>query len=200
MVVTMDSIMKPVFGAPVATGVTSAGGIATQLFGSVRSPVTFEVWCARDGGNPNSIINAHPEIYYVYNGTTNHLGDWEAGDQNVGESESPTKYTWTVSFPEPTITGGVYIIGYLKSGTVSGTAAGLKIYGGGAYDSHMNISAVPAGESAADVAADLAAHEAETIAGGVHGGLTAAGIAAGGGLVTNSIPDPAARTSERRRT
>jgi hypothetical protein len=68
--------------------------------------------------------------------------------------------------------------------------AGLNIYGGGAYDSHMQISAVPAGESAADVAADLVDHEAETIEGGVHGGLTAAGIAAAGGVVTNSIPGP----------
>ena len=30
MAVTIDSIMKPVFGAPVGTGVTSTGGIATQ--------------------------------------------------------------------------------------------------------------------------------------------------------------------------
>jgi hypothetical protein len=34
------------------------------------------------------------------------------------------------------------------------------------------------------------AHEAETIAGGAHGGLTPAGIAAAGGIVTNSIPGP----------
>jgi hypothetical protein len=181
-----DGAVTTSIPSPVSSSTYLAGGIATQLFGSVRSPVTFEIWCARDGGNPNSIINAHPEIYYVFAGTTNHLGDWEAGDQNVGASESPTKYTWTVSFPEPTITGGVYIIGYLKSGTVSGLGAGLKIYGGGVYDSHMQISAVPAGESAADVAADLAAHEAQTIEGGAHGGLTAPIIAAAGGIVTNT--------------
>ncbi len=41
MVVTIDSIMKPVFGAPVATGVASTGGMATQtpaekMFGVFR--------------------------------------------------------------------------------------------------------------------------------------------------------------------
>jgi hypothetical protein len=189
-----DGAVTTSIPSPVSSSTYLAGGIATQLFGSVRSPVTFEIWCARDGGNPNSVINAHPEIYYVYAGTTNHLGDWEAGDQNVGASTLPTKYTWTVSFPEPTITGGVYIVGYLKSGTVSGADAGLKIYGGGVYDSHMNISAVNAGESAADVAADLAAHEAETIEGGAHGGLTAAGIAAAGG-VTNGMPQTLTMTN-----
>jgi len=88
------------------------------------------------------------------------LGDWESANQII-TATTPTKYTYTVAFTEPSITNSVYVIGYLKSGTVSGTAAGLNIYGGGIYPSHMDIEGVAAGETAADVAADLAAHEAD---------------------------------------
>jgi hypothetical protein len=153
--------------SPVASDTYLAGGVATQMFGSVRSPITFEIYMARNGGNASTVIPVHPEIYYIYNGTTNHLGDWESLDQTV-TATTPTKYTFTIAFPEPTITGSVWIVGYLKSGTVSGTAAGLDIFGGGVTPSHMDISGVPAGETAADVAADLAEHEALTGA-NVHG-------------------------------
>jgi hypothetical protein len=178
--------------SPVASSRYLAGGITTQLFGAVRSPITFEVWCARTSGNSSSIVPAHPEIYYIYQGTTNHLGDFDAGDQNVAANTTPTRYTWTVSFTQPTITGGVYVIGYLKSGTVSGSACGLQIYGGGVYDSHMHIDAVNAGESAADVAADLATHEALTTT--AHGGIVASSAIPGPGCTDMGVTSAATIT------
>jgi hypothetical protein len=131
------------------------GGITTQLYGEVRSPITFEVWAFRSGAALS--LPCHPEIYYVYNGTTNHLGDWEAGNQDIAASAVPTKYTWTVSFMDPVITGGVRIVGYLKSGTVTGPGT-INILGRGSYDSHMTIEGAPVGQSAGEVAAALAAH------------------------------------------
>jgi hypothetical protein len=156
--------------SPVPSSTYIAGGVGTQLYGAVRSPITFEVWCNRVGGNSSTVIPAHPEIYYVYAGTTNHLGDYDSGDQNIAASATAAKYTWTVSFVEPTITSGVYVIGYLKSGTVSGTAAGVNILGGGVYDSHMNIDAVEEGDTAEAVQANLTTHTNTALAGGAHGG------------------------------
>jgi hypothetical protein len=135
------------------------GGITTQLFGEVRSPISFEVWAYRSGSALT--LPCHPEIYYVYNGSTNQLGDWDAGDQNIAASTSPARYTWTVSFTDPTITGSVRIVGYLKSGTVSGSGT-INILGGGVYDSHMDIAGAPAGQSATEVAANLAVHTNRT--------------------------------------
>jgi hypothetical protein len=60
------------------------GGITTQLYGEVRSPITFEVWAFRSG--PALSLPCHPEIYYVYNGTTNNFGDWEAGSRLDGRT------------------------------------------------------------------------------------------------------------------
>ena len=127
--------------SPVASGVYLAGGITTQLFGTVRSPITFEMYLNRVGGNASTIIPVHPEIYYILDGQTNHLGDWEVANQNV-TATAPTRYTFTVAFPEPSITSGVRIVGYLKIGTVSGTAAGLAIVGGGIYPSRVDIEGV----------------------------------------------------------
>jgi hypothetical protein len=76
---------------------------------------------------------------------------------------------WVVSFNAPTVTGAVQVIGYLKTGTVSGPAAGVNIYGGGQYSSHMDIQS-----SASEYT------------------LTAAGIAAAGGATTQDISYAAA--------
>jgi len=150
------SLFTNSIASPVTSDTYLAGGVATQLLGSLRSPVTFEIYMNRVGGNVTTVIPVHTEVYYVYSGTTNHLGDWEVAPQTI-TATTPTKYTFTVPFAEPTITNGVYLVAYLKSGTVSGTAAGLNIYGGGVYASHLDIDAINAGETAADVAADLVA-------------------------------------------
>ena len=135
--------------SPVTSDTYLAGGIATQFFGSVRSPIGFEVYMNRVGGNASTVIPVHPEVYYVYQGTTNQLGDWEVAGQVV-DATTPTLYTFTIPFNEPTITAGVQIVSYLKSGTVSGSAAGLNIYGGDGLPSHMDIRGVAEGESFAD--------------------------------------------------
>ena len=140
--------------SPIVSDTYLAGGIVAQLYGSIRSPITFEVYMNRNGGNNSTVIPVHMEAYYVYNGATNHLGDWEVANQTI-TATTPTKYTYSVAFVEPTITGSVYIVSYIKSGTVSGNAAGLDIFGGTLYPSRMDIDAINAGETAADVAADL---------------------------------------------
>ena len=108
---------------------------------------------SRVGGNATSRLLVHPEVYYVYNvggvTQTNQLGDWEVADQVV-LSEDITKYTYTIPFTDPMVTGLVQIVTYLKSGTVSGSNAGLNLYGGGVTPSHMNIESVASGESFAD--------------------------------------------------
>jgi hypothetical protein len=137
------------------------GGVSTNTYGSLSSPVTVEIYANRVGGNTSSILPIKPEIYYVYDGETNQLGDWDTAVQTI-TATTPTKYTFTVAFVEPTLTGAVHLVAYLKSGTVSGTAAGLNLYGGGIYPSHLNIDGVAAGETTADVAANLASHLADT--------------------------------------
>ena len=130
----------------------------------------------RNGGNLSTVLPIHPELYYVYNGETNQLGDWEVGNQTI-TATTPTKYTFTVAFAEPSITGSVYLVGYLKSGTVSGTAAGLDIVGGLTYPSHIDIEAVSAGESFAD-----ALH--------INGDNAMTGdLDVGGNAITNAIVD-----------
>ena len=97
---------------------------------------------------------------------------------------TPTKYTFTVPFTRPTITGTVSIVGYLKSGTVSGTAAGLRITGGGVYPSRMDFNAV-IGEDATAVGTRLTTHTNLTLAGGAHGGeLDPVWVAASNGYAT----------------
>jgi hypothetical protein len=160
--------------SPVASSTYLLGGVTTNTYGAIRSPVTVEVYMNRVGGNSSTVIPIHPEIYYVYDGTTNHLGDWETANQTI-TATTPTKYTFTVAFTEPTITGAVHLIAYLKSGTVSGSAAGLNVYGGGIYPSHVDIEGVAAGETAADVAADLAAHIADPTAAHAASAISATG-------------------------
>lgn len=147
--------------SPITSDSYLVGGIATQMYGALRSPISYTIYMNTVGGNPSTVIPAHPEIYYVYNGTTNHLGDWEVANQVIAAT-TPTKYTYTIPFVEPSITGSVYLIGYLKSGTVSGTDAGLNIYGGGIYPSHLDVEGVNAGETAQAVQANLDAHTNET--------------------------------------
>jgi hypothetical protein len=74
---------------------------------------------------------------------------------------SPENLRFVVSFNAPAITGAVQIIGYLKTGTVSGPAAGLRIYGGAGYSSHMDIEGT-AGVLAGDVDAKLTTHTNRT--------------------------------------
>lgn len=150
--------------SPVPANSYLIGGITTQLFSQLRSPVSFEVFAARVGGNATTVIPAHMEVYYRYSGTTNLYGDWDTANQNIGASASATRYTFIVPFTEPTITGAVEILAYLKSGTPSGTASGLRVFGGGTTDSHMDLEAAIEGESAAEVAADLAAHKIDASA------------------------------------
>lgn len=124
-----------------------AGGVTTNTYTALRSPISFEVYMAREGGNASSVLPVKPELYYIYNGTTNHLGDWEAAAQLVS-STTPTRFMYTIAFPEPTITGSVRVVGYVKAGVVSGTAASVAIYGGGIYPSHMDIQSAASGGGA----------------------------------------------------
>jgi hypothetical protein len=112
--------------------------MSTNTYTAVKSPVTFSMYLARVGGNSSSVIPVHPEMYYVYEGTTNLLGDWEVPSQNVN-STTPTLFMWTIAFSEPAVTGAVRYVGRLKSGTPTGSAAGLAIYGGGTFSSYMSI-------------------------------------------------------------
>ena len=114
-----------------------AGGISTQSYSVLRSPVSFDVWMKLVTANPASKINVHAEFYYIYNGTTNQLGDWESVDQEVPTTLERREFV--VPFEEPAITGLVQVVGYLKSGTVSGPANGVEIVAGGTYSSHMDI-------------------------------------------------------------
>jgi len=156
--------------SPVPSSTYLAGGISTQLYGELRSPITFEVYMKRVGGNATTRIPVKMEVYYVYNGQTNQLGDWEAYPQII-RATTLTKYDFTVSFNEPALTnGGVYVIGYLKSATVSGAAARLDIVGGPLAASHLNIAASVEGQSAAQVAAALIVHTNLPLASGAHGG------------------------------
>jgi hypothetical protein len=154
--------------SPVASSTYIAGGIFTNLRTAIRSTITIDAWLARVGGSSASTIPIFGEIYYIYAGTTNHLGDWSVGPLYLTDT-NPQHMQWVVAFNEPTVTGAVQIIGYLKTGTVSGPAAGVNIYGGGQYSSHMDIQA--------------AASEYT---------LTAAAIAAAGGATTQDISYAAA--------
>lgn len=138
--------------SPLSSNAYLAGGITTNTYTALRSPITLDAYMARSGGNAASVLPVHPEIYYVYAGTTNHLGDWSVPDQMI-TATTPTRYTWVVAFPEPSITGSVRVIAYMKSGTVSGPSAGLNIYGGGIFSSHIDIQNVAAsgGVSITDV-------------------------------------------------
>jgi hypothetical protein len=127
-----------VIASPVTSTTYLAGGVTTNLYTALRSPITLDAYMARSGGNASTTIPVHPEIYYIYNGTTNHLGDWSVPDQTI-TATTPTRYQWVVPFVEPSITGSVRIVAYIKSGTVSGTAAGLHIFGGNGYSSHLDI-------------------------------------------------------------
>jgi hypothetical protein len=127
------------------------------------------------------------EIYYVYAGTTNHLGDWSVGPLYVTQT-TPENLRFVVSFNAPAITGAVQIIGYLKTGTVSGPAAGLRIYGGAGYSSHMDIEGT-SGVLAGDVDAKLTTHTNRTD--NPHG-VTAAQV---GAVATNNARFLAALTN-----
>jgi hypothetical protein len=148
--------------SPIASSTYFAGGICTNLRTAIRSTITIDAWLARVGGTAVSTIPIFGEIYYIYAGTTNHLGDWTVGPLYLTDT-TPQHMQWVVAFNAPTVTGAVQVIGYLKTGTVSGPAAGVNIYGGGQYSSHMDIQS-----SASEYT------------------LTAAGIAAAGGL-TNAV-------------
>jgi len=124
--------------SPVPASTYLAAGMSTNTYTAVKSPVTFSMYLARVGGNSSSVIPVHPEMYYVYEGTTNLLGDWEVPSQNVN-STTPTLFMWTIAFSEPAVTGAVRYVGRLKSGTPTGSAAGLAIYGGGTFSSYMSI-------------------------------------------------------------
>jgi hypothetical protein len=120
-----------------------AGGVTTNLYTMLRGPITIDAYLARVGGNLSSVLPVHGEIYYEFNGMTNHLGDWSVANQLVTSTE-PTRFQFVVAFPETAVTGAVRVVGYLKAGTVSGTSAGIAIYGGGIYPSHMDIKSVEA--------------------------------------------------------
>jgi hypothetical protein len=140
------NIFTNAIASPVGSSAYLAGGITTNTYTALRSPITLDAYLARAGGTTASMLPVHPEIYYVYNGTTNHLGDWEVANQNI-TSTTPTRFQWVVAFPEPSITGSVRVVAYMKSGTVSGPAAGINIYGGGIYSSHLDIQNVSAPSS-----------------------------------------------------
>jgi hypothetical protein len=127
----------------VTSGMYIAGGVTTNLYTMLRGPITIDAYLARVGGNLSSVLPVHGEIYYEFNGMTNHLGDWSVANQLVTSTE-PTRFQFVVAFPETAVTGAVRVVGYLKAGTVSGTSAGIAIYGGGIYPSHMDIKSVEA--------------------------------------------------------
>jgi hypothetical protein len=162
------SLFTNSIASPVASDSYIAGGICTNLLTAIRSTITIDAWLARVGGSSASTIPIFGEIYYIYAGTTNHLGDWTVGPLYLTDT-IPQPMRWVVSFNEPTVTGAVQIIGYLKTGTVSGPAAGVNIYGGGQYSSHLDIQS-----SASEYT------------------LTAAGIAAAGGATTQDTSYAAA--------
>jgi hypothetical protein len=145
--------------SPVPTNTYLMGGVPMQLFGALRSPVTGEIWSQRVGGNVTSHAYGHMEIYYVFDGTTNHLGDWDADDKDLAASTTAYKTMWQVHFPEPDLGGSnIWLLAYVKSTTVEGTACSVELLGGGIYNSHLDLDTVNAGETAGAVAADLAAH------------------------------------------
>ena len=146
---TVAADITNVIASPITSDTYLVGGITTSLFSDVRSPINYKMWLARVGGNASSVLPVHMETYYVYQNETNQLGDWEIYDQRV-RSTSPTEFDFSVSFNDPMITGSVYVVSYLKSGTVSGTAAGINIYGGGLRPSQLNVDTVPSGESFGD--------------------------------------------------
>ncbi len=149
LTVASTNLFTNSIASPITSDTYFWGGMTTSLFSDVRSPIGIEVWLARVGGNASSILPVHPEVYYVYNGQTNQLGDWEVENQLVGSTD-PTKFTFSISLFDPMITGSVYIVSYLKSGTVSGSAAGIDISGGGVRPSHIDLDTIPSGESFAD--------------------------------------------------
>jgi hypothetical protein len=146
--------------SPVPSSTYIAGGVITGTVASFQSPITIDVWASRVGGSGSSVIPLLAEIYYVYAGTTNHLGDWSVGPMYVTQT-TPENLRFVVSFNAPAVTGAVQIIGYLKTGTVSGPAAGLRIYGGAGYSSHMDIEGT-SGVLAGDVDAKLTTHTNRT--------------------------------------
>jgi hypothetical protein len=79
------------------------------------------------------------------------VGPW------VVPGTTPANHQFVVSFNAPAITGAVRIIAYMKTGTVTGPAAGLWIYGGDGYSSHMDIDGTT-GVLAGDVDAKLTTH------------------------------------------
>jgi hypothetical protein len=178
--------------SPVPSSTYIAGGIKTNVQLSVNSAITFDVWFSRVGGSGSSVLPISAEIYYIYQGETNHLGDWTVGPYLL-TSATPVNHQFVVAFNNPAITGAVQIIGYLKTGTVSGPAAGINIYGGDGYSSHMSISTAGSGT---DSAAIHSASEAAAVGIMTNGGPTVNGqaisnganiIVSGGGGVTNVV-------------
>ena len=55
IVVTIDSIMKPVFGAPVGTGVASTGGIATHTPAAKIGRNFGLRWCLSTSTKPRGL-------------------------------------------------------------------------------------------------------------------------------------------------
>jgi hypothetical protein len=149
-----------VIASPVPSDTYIAGGVITGTVTSLQSPITLDVWAARVGGTAVSTIPLFAEIYYIYEGTINHLGDWSVGPWVVPSTE-PQNHKFVVSFNVPAITNAVRIIAYLKTGTVTGPAAGMWIYGGDGYSSHMDINGTE-GVLAGDVDAKLTTHTNRT--------------------------------------
>ena len=129
-----------------------AGGVATNYVSELRSPLSYEIYMDLTGGNTSTLVPVGPEVYYIYENTTNHLGDWEAGKQNITTSTDPDVATrFTILFTEPVLTGSVEVVSYLKSGVLSGTTpTSLNIYGGGTRPSHMSLKVTADGQSFAD--------------------------------------------------
>jgi len=174
--VAPTNIFTNIITAPLTDDTYYAGGITTQLYSELRSPISFVMYLSVDTGGS---VPVKPEIYYVYEGSTNQLGDYDVGYQTVTEN-TPTLYTFVVPFVQPTITGDVHVVAYLKTGTIgSPNTKDLYIYGGTPYASHVDVEGAPCGETAAEVQANL----------DVHTGLTGTNVHGLGTMSTETATD-----------
>jgi hypothetical protein len=114
------------------------GGYAATGLTRFESPMDITAQMKRTGGNPSTIQGIRAEVYYVYQGETNQLGDYDSQAIHY-TTDTFVEHTWVISFNEPTITGAVDIIAYLKAVDVSGTAGGISVLGGSNVNSHLKI-------------------------------------------------------------
>lgn len=77
------------------------------------------------------------EIWKCISGLAD-LIDWDTVGQNI-VGTTPSRHTYTIAFPDPAITGEVYVVGRIKY-TAASIVTKLNVYMGSGAASHLSVS------------------------------------------------------------